>query len=128
MDSAEYHRKLARAFTQAGAAGISSYSYNPYFDRAMRRLGCKPVPLHYAGWVAVLRLIPFFAIVISITLLLVHALSDLLGAPPARAEGIGFFVRIGVTGIIVSAFVSLGQVWEAQSERRKCDLPKWEDL
>jgi len=128
MDSAEYHRKLEKAFTQAAAVGLSNYAYNPYFDRLMRRLGFKPVPLHFTGWYATLRLIPVFAILIASTLLLVHGLSDLFGAPQARAEGVGFFVRIGIVGLVISVFVSIGQVWEAQAERRKHSLPSWEEL
>lgn len=128
MDSAEYNRKLEKAFSECEAAGLSEYAFNPYFDRLMRLLGFKPVPLHYAGWYATLRLIPFFAIVIASTLLLVHGLSDLFDAPQARVEGVGFFVRIGITGLVTGAFVSIGQVWEAQAERRKENLSNWEDL
>lgn len=128
MDSAEYHRKLEKAFTQAVAVGLPHYAYNPYFDRLMRRLGFKPVPLHYAGWYATLRLIPFFAFFTASSLLLVHGLLDLFGAPEARIEGVEFFIRIVVTGLIISVFASIGQVWEAQAERRKHNLPKWEEL
>jgi len=128
MDSAEYHRKLENAFTQAEAAGLSNYAYNPYFDRLMRFWGFKPVPLHYAGWTATFRLIPFFTIAMSGVLFLVHGLSDFFSAPNARAEGVEFLVRTGVTGLIGGAFASLGQVWEAQADRRKHNLARWEEL
>ncbi|MFO7804471.1 MAG: DUF6404 family protein, partial [Paracoccaceae bacterium] len=128
MDSSEYHRKLEKAFTEADASGLSKSAYNPYFDRLMRFWGFKPVPLHYAGWTATFRLIPFFTIAISGSLFLFHGLFDLLGAPEARAEGVEFFVRTTVTGLLSGAFVSIGQVWEAQADRRKHNLSNWDGL
>lgn len=126
MDSAEYRRKLDKAFSECDAAGLSKYAYNPYFDRLMRLLGFKPVPLPYTGWRGMFRVFLFFSIAISGSLQLFYWLLDLFGADGASADGSAF--RIIVTSLLMVVGFAAGQVWEAQAARRKYDLPDWEEL
>lgn len=128
MDSIEYHRKLEKAFAECDAAGLSKYEYNPYFDRLMRRLGFKPVPLHYSGWSGTFRVFIFFTFAISGLLLLYYWLLDLLAASDASADGFGLSFRIIFTSLLMGAGFSVGQVWEAQAKRRKHTLSGWEEL
>lgn len=114
-DRKDYHRRLDHAFRECETAGLSRYTYDPWPDRILRRMGLRPRPPHYRGrsWLAV---------TMSLVAIGWTAGAWLLG--PEHTSGL----RAVVGGLIMALIVGVGQAWETGHQRRKHGLSKWEDL
>lgn len=114
-DRKDYHRRLDHAFRECETAGLSRYTYDPWPDRILRRMGLRPRPPHYRGrsWLAV---------TMSLVAIGWTAGAWLFG--PEHTSGL----RAVVGGLIMALIVGVGQAWETGHQRRKHGLSKWEDL